>query len=40
MGNHSKYDGFFYANFFAFHVKQMPKIKIKMEDYVLCHKFL
>jgi hypothetical protein len=41
MGDHSKDDDFFDAQFFAFHVKQVPniKIKIKMEDYLLHHNF-
>jgi hypothetical protein len=39
MGDHSKDDDFFDAQFFAFHVKQMLKIKIKMEHYLLHHKF-
>jgi hypothetical protein len=34
MGNHPKDGDFFNAQFFAFHVKQVLKIKIKMEDYL------
>jgi hypothetical protein len=39
MGYYSKDDDFFYAQFFAFHVKKMPKKYLKMEDYLLHHKF-
>jgi hypothetical protein len=39
MGDHSRDDDFFYAQFFAFHLKQVPKINIKMEDDLLHHKF-